>query len=498
MHSTPNFVSRVSKCYQTVRSSKAIEKINAFLLSPWGLAALAACTLCGFSFGLELAFYTLAILLVVYTSLFCDDFSPIMPLFVFCYVTAGPTNNPGKTESSFFYTGGTYILVLAGIAVVAVVARMALDKSIGFKKLFTKKRALLSGMLVLSLAYFLSGIGRNGYGEVVWKNLRFAFLQFICIVLLYFLFSATVKWNEKSGTYFAWLGVMMGVLVTLEVLVVYLQLDVVVDGVIIRDRIDAGWGCYNNIGAMITMSIPFAFYLSYKSKRPYWFILLGTGLLIGVVLSCSRGSTLGGILVYLVAFVYGFFYADEKRLYRISTYALLGVGAIVALFSWKSIADLFGSVPDIIAGTSSTEGIEFNDSGRISIYKEGLKVFLKYPIFGESFYPENYAPWEYSELAQLSAIIPPRWHNTIVQLLASCGAVGLLAYGFHRYQTIRLICKNPTRLNICIAASILGLVAMSMLDCHFFNLGPVLFYSMALAVAENAEDKIPLKKIRVR
>ena len=117
MHSTSNFVSRVNKCYQTVRSSKAIKKINAFLLSPWGLAALAACTLCGFSFGLELAFYTLAIVLVVYTSLFCDDFSPIMPLFVFCYVTAGPTNNPGKTETSFFYTGcRNYINGYLGIA----------------------------------------------------------------------------------------------------------------------------------------------------------------------------------------------------------------------------------------------------------------------------------------------------------------------------------------------------------------------------------------------
>ena len=330
------------------------------------------------------------------------------------------------------------------------------------------------------------------------KHLRFALLQFISIVLLYFLFSATVKWNENSGTYFAWVGVMMGILVSFEVVAIYLQMDVIVDGVILRDRIDAGWGCYNNVGAMITMSIPFAFYLACKSKRPYLFLALGTLLLGGVFLSGSRGSMLGGVFVYLLAIVYAFLYADEKRAFRISVYVLVGIGIVGALCCWDLVEKLFASIPGIINGSSSSEGIEFNDSGRLSIYKEGLKVFTKYPIFGESFFPENYAPWEYSELEQVSAIIPPRWHNTIVQLLASCGLVGMLAYGFHRFQTIKLICKKPTRLNMCIAFSILGLLAMSMLDCHFFNIGPVLFYSMALAVAEFADDKIPLKKIRTR
>ena len=498
MSSNCKFVSRVNELYQTVRGSKAITKINAFLYSPWGLGFLAVCTLCGFSFGLELAFYTLVGALVLYTCLFCDDFTCLMAPFVFCYVTAGTANNPGRAEDSFFYTSGTYMLCIAGFAIVCVLTRMAIDKSIGFKKLFTKKRALLSGILVLALAYFLSGIGRKDYGEIVKNNLTFAFLQFLCITFLYYLFATTIKWNEKSGKRFAWLGVITGILVTLEVCVIYLQMNVIVDGVIIRDRIDAGWGCYNNIGAMIALGIPFAFYLASTSKRPFWFILLGTALLGGVFLSCSRGSMVGAVIVYILAFAYSFFFAKEKRLFRKSTYIFLGVCAVVGLFSWNFIARLFSAVPDIIGGISQENGIEFNDTGRIAIYKEGLKVFLNHPIFGESFYPENYAPWEYSQIEQLSSLIPPRWHNTIVQLLASCGVVGILAYAFHRYQTVRLIWKKPTRLNLCIAISIIGLLLMSMLDCHFFNLGPALFYSMALAVAENAEDEIPAYPKRQR
>ena len=35
--------------------------------------------------------------------------------------------------------------------------------------------------------------------------------------------------------------------------------------------------------------------------------------------------------------------------------------------------------------------------------------------------------------------------------------------------------------------SVMALLLASLLDCHFFNVGPVLFYSMALAYAEKIE-----------
>ena len=42
-------------------------------------------------------------------------------------------------------------------------------------------------------------------------------------------------------------------------------------------------------------------------------------------------------------------------------------------------------------------------------------------------------------------------------------------------------------INIYTGFYILVLVGMSLLDCHFFNVGPVLFYSMALAVMEHGD-----------
>ena len=40
-----------------------------------------------------------------------------------------------------------------------------------------------------------------------------------------------------------------------------------------------------------------------------------------------------------------------------------------------------------------------------------------------------------------------------------------------------------------IGLSILVLLLTSLLDCHFFNIGPVLFYSMALAFAEKINEE---------
>ena len=74
-------------------------------------------------------------------------------------------------------------------------------------------------------------------------------------------------------------------------------------------------------------------------------------------------------------------------------------------------------------------------------------------------------------------------------MLASCGIVGMLAYSYHRIDTLRLYFKKRTLTNTYILFFVLTLLIMSLLDCHFFNVGPVLFYSIALAVMEFGRDE---------
>ena len=471
--------------YNKIKNSKAVDFINKLIVSPIGVAIIGAVCLITHVLALEFLLYVFVGLLTVFVCLFSPDLLGIMPAFIFCYISPAKKNNPGISENSMFYGAtGVLIAVVASVSIIAFVLRVALDKNIGFKKFFTYKRKLLSGMLFLGAAYLLCGIGSKNYGDVFANNLVFASLQFLSIFLLYFIFSATVDWKKVKKDYFAWLMVIMGLVVCAQVAYIYLTSNVIQNGTIVRSRILTGWGIYNNIGALISMSIPFAFYLACKKNYSYIYLALATFLLIGLVCSCSRGSIVGGVFIYVFSFIVTFIKAKNKKEFRISTAVLIGLALILGIIFSSVIAELFKKVPSIIKQTSDNS-LAFNDSSRFKIYEQGFYAFLQYPFLGQSFYPTGYVPFGYSTVEAFSSFFPPRWHNTIIQILSSCGIVGMLAYGFHRFQTIKLIFKKPTLEKSFIGLSILCLLLMSLLDCHFFNIGPTLIYSMALAYAEN-------------
>ncbi len=473
--------------YNKIKNSNIIQTLTKFCSSIWAIALLGGITILTNFLGLELALYSFVAIYVIFVCLFCDDLLPIICLFGFCYVSPSYGENPGQTTTSVFYnTTGVAVVIIAIVCTIAILTRIGLDPNIGFKKLFTCKRALMWGILAIGIAYLLSGIGSESYGEVFGKNLLFAFIQFMSFFIIYFIFSASINWSKVIKDYLSWLVIILSVVVMFELGYIYCTQNVIQNGTILRGKLSNGWGTYNNIGAMIVLGIPFAFYLACTKKHTYLYLILATILLVGVMLSCSRSSMLGGMVIYLISLIVTFIKADNKKWFRISTGILVGVGVIVGIIFFDKILEIFKNVPTIVK--PSDGGLSFNDSGRFEIYKNGLLAFVNNPIFGQTFYPINYNLYDHATLDSFSAFFPPRWHNTIVQLLASCGIVGMLAYGYHRYQTIKLFIKKPTLYKSFIALSILSLLAMSMLDCHMFNIGPVLIYIIMLTFAEYTPD----------
>ena len=82
-------------------------------------------------------------------------------------------------------------------------------------------------------------------------------------------------------------------------------------------------------------------------------------------------------------------------------------------------------------------------------------------------------------------------HNTYVQILASCGSVGIIAYLYHRYQTLKLYFKEINTEKIFLGICIFALILISVLDCHLFNIGPALIYGGVLLCTE----KLPKEKV---
>jgi O-antigen ligase len=171
-------------------------------------------------------------------------------------------------------------------------------------------------------------------------------------------------------------------------------------------------------------------------------------------------------------------YAKDWKANTFTLIFFTGAAIAALYFFGDQIKELFSALLD--------KGLDSSD--RDEIYAEGIKLFSKYPIWGGSFFSPDYMPWAWATNASFTSVFPPRWHNTYVQLLASCGIVGLATYAIHRWQTVKLFVKNRTPEKAFTACSIIVLLTTSLFDCHFFNVGPVLFYSMALAFAENIKE----------
>ena len=469
-----------------------LQQINRFLYSPAYFLYIGGLTVLSNVFGMELFSYTMIILSAIFVCLCGRDLLPLLPMFICGYISPSINNNPGLNKQSVFSFagGGLYLLIMLAVVAGCLVYRLATDPVFGGKQFLTMKRSLLSGMLLLGAAYALSGIASGQWAEYGWRNLLFACLQLVSIAGLYYLFSGAVRWDLAPRAYLFWMGICVGYVLLIELIGIYIKGEVIVDGVIFRGRIFTGWGHYNNMGALLAMVIPLPFFLTGKGKYA-WFAYLSAFLFcVALLFTCSRGSILVGVPIYVVAYVLSVFHSRHARSIKwmhVFHLCIVGVPVLVAVIFHKEIGRLFQELPAL--------GVDLSTKMRLETYAEGFRQFMKFPVFGGSFFPlkEDLYQWAFDGTT-FAFLFPPRWHNTLIQLVATGGVACLAAYVVHRVQTVRLFTKDFSGEKLFVGLSLAVLLLTSMVDCHFFNIGPVLLYSTMLAVVEFGLQKPADKK----
>ena len=431
-------------------------------------------------FGLELVCYTICWLFAMYLLLFSRELYPLMGIIPLLYYTPSVVNNPGRNPESVFFpeNGLIYIIILMVTFVVLFIARTITDVRSGTVRVTFPK--LTIGFVLLGAAYLLGGLG---YPEYDLRSPAFGALEILSICLLYFLFSLLIDWKNVPKDYFAWMLFCGGVLLTAELLWVYCTGGVFIDGAISKGTIYTGWGIHNNIGAAIAMMMPGCGYLA-ATKRHGWLFLLAEGAMFGaVVLTLSRTATGIGLFVLLFSAAAAIIKAPKRQKIGLSvvTGVLCACGITITVLFPEQV---FSLAYDIL---------HFKEEGsnRWEIYVDGWALFKEYPVLGTGFYSCSAYKWGTED-----SFIPARWHSTIVQILASCGVVGMAAYLVHRVQTVLLLFRRLNFEKLMIALSVAALLLTSLFDCHFFNIGPGLLYSVLLCFAEKkccAETKIPCK-----
>ena len=463
----------IVQVYSKLKENLFIDKIRKLIDSKFMMVLIVALAAISNIFGMEIPVYYIYTAIIVTNVLFCDDMLALFPIACCGYMTFSKKNNPlSKEQTSIFLeqNAQTHMFIIGAIIASFALTRIIFD--IIKHKERRKKPKLFYGFVALGLAYRVGGAFSGFYSG---KTAFFGLVQILALFFTYFCFYYTVDWNKVSKSYFPTLFTLIGFLMSFEVLNMLIDGGLFeAEGAFSRSKLFTGWGHYNNVASAFIFCLPAPFYFACTKKNGWIYSLIGTLFLLFIILNQSRNGMLMGTITYLICVAVVLINTKGKeKLKHFIFFSIILLGVILTLILLKDLLNnVFASIYKV--GT--------DDRGRITIYEKGLKQFLDNPIFGNGFYECKTFRWgvPYKD----TDFLPPRYHNTYVQILASCGIEGIIAYIFHRIQTIKLVLEKRNLGNLIISVTLFGFIILSLFDCHFHNLGPGFLYSALLIFSE--------------
>lgn len=467
---------------EKIKNSKPVNILKSILSSKYFPFAGAAVMILCYYLSLDIvAIYYIGVTGVL-TLLLLDDITPVISSFLFICVFSSLKNTPFLLTGagSDYYFRPEILGQIIFIAVLFISSALYRFVLVAIKKQF-KVTPVFIGMCALCAVLLLNGVFAKNYDV---KNLVFGGLMTVCILGVYIIFKDSIKLTEKSFEYIAFAFLALSALLIIELFVIYVtKKDIFIDGKINRGAIVFGWGVYNTYGLYIIMCIPAVTYLAAKKKYGFGFTVYSLFVVAAAVLCCSRQAMVGAAVIYPLCLVILLVKGKNRIANLIVIGATTVAGIILACIFSKQIYAFIKEIMEniIVNGT-------LNGSGRWSIWQEALCYFEASPLFGAGFFVK-FEHWKDTG----NGILPHLCHNTVLQLMCSCGVVGIIAYAVHRVQTVICFFKNVTPERTFIALAVLGMLLLSLLDTHLFNILPTILYSFFMAVLDKSQKKTSLQ-----
>lgn len=423
----------------------------------------------GHSTGWDLAFASVLLVSVMLGLWLCDDLRFAILPFCATFFIVTLEHGPGPQNGFVNYYLQKPVLIWMGCMLVLLIASfVAFMIRNRYRAKRLPGRRLYISMIIFCAALLTNGLFSKNYTV---SNLVFVLGMIGLLLGVYALFAAFVRFDETAFDYFMFCLVVTGLLLCAQLLFAYFTtVCYEVDGSVIKDSLLFGWGSWTTFGCMLVMLMPACFYFAYGHKRGWIGFWLGILEYVCVFLCQSRGALLFGSVILAACLAILLFKGGNCKQNRMFILGLVIVGGI-------GVAVLFNKIW-LVLENYVRDG--FDDHGRYEIWRIGIGKFLESPIFGTGFYDSGVqTTWQLN-------MYPYMFHNTVLQLLASCGVVGFLGYSWHRLMTIRLVLVKPNAgksfLGLCVA----GLLIFSLLDTIFFNTYPMIFYALMLLFMEKS------------
>lgn len=465
-----NVMNELTKKWSDFKQSRFVRNLNRVLLCKYFPFLSTVISLICYYTGFDiLGFYNLAITTVL-ICLFADDLTPALTPILFLTVL------PSKKSTSISeYLGQTHILaqliVLAVIVVLAIIFRFS---SIVVRKKF-KPTPVFYGLCFLSLAFILNGIFSE---NAQFKNFLYGLAMAFFFLGIFTFLKDDIDVSKEGIERIAFTFFAFSFVPIIELLVAYITTEgLISDGGINRGLLAFGWGTYNSVGLLTNISIPFVIYLAGKKKLGFIFTAYSVLMLAVVALSCSRQAMISAAVVYPASIIALFIKGKNKIMNAITVVSAFLVCLTILLIFHDKLFDYF-----IKLFKSIKVNGEWNGNGRTALWEAALENFKKAPIFGFGFYVDLLYILQYS-----GGVWPMMYHNTFMELLGACGIVGLIAYLFHRVQTVQSFFRNATYERFVVSLVILVLLITNIFDNPIFKIMPTMVYSFMLAVLVKSE-----------
>ena len=469
--------------FAKIKSDGALNTVKRALSSKYFPFVTAAVSVFCYYLGLDIVIIYYIGLTSVLMLLLLDDLTPLISNFLFMNVMVSPQHAP-TTETRDLYDSDYFFhpAILSQVIIVIVLAFAA----IAFRIVMTIKKGKFKptptffGLAALAVVFLMGGMFSKGYKPM---NLVYGTIMAALFLGPFVLMKDNLKISRENFEKIAFYFVALSALVVIELAVRWITRfgDIVQNGSIMRKPLEAfGWGTYNQVGMLLLISLPAIFYLAAKFKHGYLFFLYSILVLFAAFMSMSRQAMLCSVIVYPVCLVILLIKGKNRMINAIITgVAAAGIIVFMGVF-WDKLMSLFSNVLSNLA----------SGSGRTDIWKDGFKEFLSAPFLGSGWYTDLID--KYPGLHTIGFnFIPEMYHDTFIQLMASCGVVGLAAYIVHRTQTVVSFCKNVTQERAFVALCVLALLLVNIFDNHLFYIFPTMLYSSLIAVIIKSEKKEP-------
>ena len=432
-------------------------------LIPAGLALLGHIT------GLEFYLNFLNIFIFAFATLTTASVKPFIAIFLTYTYQISLQNTPSFPIHSGYYLEGARPYLIALLFAIGIISYLV---SAWYSGVFSpdalRRIPMKAASLTLAAAFLLGGAFSSDYTV---NSTLYGAAQILGFFIVFYVFYLAFirEDSEQILDQVVYVSLLVAWILILETAHLYLTSDNLFaqDGSVIKDNVLYGWGIWNNAGQKLTVVIPTLFIGVMRGKRGWLFYFISATLALGAaVLTLSRTALIFATLAYVASVIIAAMKGAHKRLFRIVTAVgvILVIGAALVLHE-----KIFALLQDYLE-----RGLD--DNGRYELWGYGIKSFLEAPFFGKGFFGLHTDTFISIEF------IPQMMHNTPIQLLASMGIFGFLAYAWHRFLTVRELFIRPSLEKTMLGISCLTVLLGSLLENFVFYVEPMFYFSVVLAL----------------